>query len=171
MPKVFIREKIINSQTMTVLKEVVDGQQRLSIIFSYMNNEFKVSKKHHEQFSKSFYKDLPEEVKKQFMGYEVAVENLYDAPDNEVLDVFARLNSYSAPLQKQELRNAVTSGDFKMLAIEVANAHTTFWEENKIFLTKSIVRMRNVEITAELLIAMIDGIQGGKDYVDKYYKE
>jgi len=170
MPKIFIREKI-DSQTMTVIKEVVDGQQRLSIIFAYMNNEFKVSKKHHEHHSKLFYKDLPDEVKKQFMGYEIAVENLYDAPDNEVLDVFARLNSYSAPLQKQELRNAITSGDFKVLAIEVANAHTTFWEENRIFLTKSIVRMRNVEITAELLIAMIDGIQGGKNYIDSYYKK
>lgn len=46
IPKIFIRQKI-NPTTKASIREVVDGQQRLRTILSYLNDGFMISKRHH----------------------------------------------------------------------------------------------------------------------------
>ena len=55
----------------------------------------------------------PPEAQKRFLSYEFSVDLLVDATDADVLDVFARINSYSLPLNEQEKRNAKFFGAFK----------------------------------------------------------
>lgn len=93
-------------------------------------------------------------------------------PDNDVYDVFARINTYSVSLKPQELRNAQWFGEFKTAVYALANEFVTFWESNEIFTSKQMLRMAEAEFVSELLIAMSVGIrERQKRVIDSYYKD
>ena len=91
--------------------------------------------------------------------------------DSYGYDVFARINTYSASLKPQELRNAKWFGDFKTSVYTLSNEFVTFWETNKVFTPKQILRMSEAEFVSELLIAMSVGIkEGSRAVIDTHYK-
>lgn len=104
------------------------------------------------------------------MKYELSVDLLLDAPDKEVLDIFARLNSYAVKLNSQELRNATYFGEFKTLAYSLGFEYVSFWTENRIFTDSAILRMAEAELASDLLVALLDGIKSRKA-IDAYYKK
>lgn len=75
-------------------------------ILSFVKDGFRISKIHNEEFGGMTYSELPEDVQTEFLKYELSVDLLLDLPDRDILDIFARLNTYSVSLNKQELFNA-----------------------------------------------------------------
>jgi uncharacterized protein with ParB-like and HNH nuclease domain len=114
IPKVFMRQQI-NASTKSSIREVVDGQQRLRTILSYVKDGFKVSKTQNEEYGGLFFSQLPEPAITQFLSYEIAADLLTNLPDNEILDIFGRLNSYAVILNDQEKINATHFSGFKIL--------------------------------------------------------
>jgi hypothetical protein len=53
IPKIFMRQQI-NASTRTSIREVVDGQQRLRTILSFINDGFKVSILHNQEYGGLF---------------------------------------------------------------------------------------------------------------------
>ena len=176
IPKVFIRQKI-NFNNRKSIREVVDGQQRLRTILSYINDGFKISQKHNEKFGGYYFSELSEideDIQSSILNYEISVDLLVNMPDSDVLDVFSRLNSYAVTLNEQEKINANHFSSFKILADELAKKYNSFWIESKIFSEQKILRMEDVNLTADLLIACIEGIKEKKKirfYYDKYEKD
>ena len=111
IPKVYIRTKI-DVRTKTAIGEVVDGQQRLRTIIEFTEDKFSLSKRAKE-YSGLRYSSMPTELQESFLSYGIAVDQLVNASDTEVLEGFARLNSYNVTLNAAELRHARFSGDFK----------------------------------------------------------
>ena len=105
IPKFFIRRKL-NVTTKTSVREVVDGQQRLRTILSFIKDGFVIAKAHHPELGGLRFSQLPKDVQGQVLGYEIAVDLLINLPDPEVLDIFSRLNSYAVILNEQEKLNA-----------------------------------------------------------------
>ncbi len=172
IPKVFIRQKI-NPQTRKSLREVVDGQQRLRTILSFMKDGFVISKRHNKTYGGLYFSQLNEiddEIQTQILNYEISVDLLVNMSDSDVLDVFSRLNSYSVTLNEQEKINANHFGPFKTLADNIAHFHNSFWIDNKIISEQNVLRMNDVQMTADLLIGMIDGIRSKKQ-IKKYYEQ
>jgi hypothetical protein len=164
IPKVFIRQKI-NAQTRQSIREVVDEQQRLRTILSYLKDGFVISKKHHPTFGGLYFSQLnqvDENIQENILNYEVSTDLLVNMPDAEILDIFGRLNSYSVTLNEQEKINANHFGPFKTLADRVAHTFNDFWIDSKILTDKEILRMADVNLCADLLIAMIEGIKSKK---------
>src|SRR5262249_44119743 len=91
--------------------------------------------------------------------------------DQQVLEIFCRLNMNGIPLNKQELRNGKFFGRFKQTAFRLAIAYLQFWREHRLFTERSIARMLEVELTSELLIAGHEGMQDKKTSIDSYYAE
>jgi hypothetical protein len=91
-------------------------------------------------------------------------------PDKEVLDIFARLNSYAVKLNPQELRHAKYFGEFRTLAYTLALEYVSFWTENRIFTDAQVLRMDEAELASDLLVALLDGIKSRKA-IDAYYKK
>ena len=149
---------------------MVDGQQRLRTIFGFLEDEFKINKTHNSEYGGKVFSQLPTSVQREILEYEIAVDLLLDAPDQSVLDVFARINSYSVTLSSQELRHAKYFGEFRQTVYKLAIEYLTFWAEHKILTDKQILRMSEAELTSELLIAMSDGIQS-KKIIESYYKK
>lgn len=167
IPKVFIRQKI-NVTTKTSERDVVDGQQRIRTILSFIKDGFVVSRRHHREHGGKRFSQLPEEVQAQILSYEVAVDLLINLPDAEVLDIFGRLNSYAVILNEQEKINAAFFGPFKTLADQIGRKYTSYWTNQKIFTTNEVLRMAEVNLVADLLIAMIEGISAKKQ-VRRFY--
>lgn len=168
IPKIFIRQDI-DPKTKKTVREVVDGQQRLRTIFSFLQDGFKMNKAHSADYGGKFYSELPEEVQTGILKYELSVDLLLDAPDKEVLDIFARLNSYAVKLNPQELRNATYFGEFKTLAYSLGLEYVSFWTANSIFSDAQVLRMDEAELASDLLVALLDGTKSRKA-IDAYYK-
>lgn len=173
IPKVFIRQKL-NVTTKTSVREVVDGQQRLRSILSYIKDGFPITKRHHPEYGGLFFSQLPEDVQSQILSYEIAVDLLINLPDAEVLDIFGRLNSYAVVLNEQEKLNANHFGPFKVLADKIGRKYYDYWIAQKVLTAKEILRMAEVNLVADILIAMLDGIQNKKQikrYYERYEKQ
>jgi hypothetical protein len=167
IPKVFIRQKI-NVSTKTSIREVVDGQQRLRTILSFIKDGFVVSKRQNPTYGALLFSQLPEEVQSQILAYEVSVDLLINLPDAEILDIFSRLNSYAVVLNEQERINADHFGPFKVLADKIGHKYSDYWTEQGVLASRQIMRMLEVNLVADILIAMLEGIKSKKQ-VKKFY--
>jgi hypothetical protein len=170
IPPLFIRLTIDPAKRSTI-REVVDGQQRIRAIFDYIKGDFAVLKVHNPEFAGLPFGELPEEIQRNFLSYKLAVNLLEGVTDSEVLRIFARLNTYTVPLNKQELRNAEFFGAFKQTVYDIAFTHLAFWRNNNILRDQDIARMADAELVSELLVTMMDGFQTTKDSdLRRYYK-
>jgi Protein of unknown function DUF262 len=167
IPKVFIRQKI-NVTTKTSIREVVDGQQRLRAILSFVKDGFTVAKQQNREFGGLHFSQLPPDVQEQLLSYEISVDLLINLPDSEILDIFSRLNSYAIILNEQEKINANHFGAFKVLADDIGRKYYEYWLTQKILTANNILRMGEVNLVADLLIAMQEGIKSKKQ-IKRYY--
>ncbi|EMG7908958.1 DUF262 domain-containing protein [Enterobacter mori] len=165
--------KILITQTLNVgrnVRTVVDGQQRLRAILSYINGDFKVSRAHNKEFSALYYDDLPEDIKAEFLKYEIGVDMLFDLSFEDILDIFARLNTYSVKLNPQELLNAQYLGFFKQSAYNLGFKYVAYLIEAGVLSEKEVTRMAEAELASDLLGALIEGIQPKKAIPSLYKK-
>lgn len=164
MPKIFLANTIREEATYRV---VIDGQQRISAILDFLNDGFALDdpftgNEHGKKFS-----ELNEETQQEFLSYQIDFNEAINLTDEEVREVYARVNKYTVPLNKQELRRADFPGHFlnvsEQLAIE------DYFEAVGIFSPANRRRYADVEFVSELLAAMIDGIQDKKTTLDDFY--
>ena len=171
IPKLYMRQDI-NPATRRTRREIVDGQQRLHTVLTFIKDAFKVSKTHNEIHGGKFFSGLDEAAQRDILKYEFVVDLLQDMPDNEVYDLFARINTYSEKLKPQELRNSKWFGEFKSSAYLLAKEFVNFLANSKIFSSKKILGMAEAEFISELLLAMEEGIrERNKPILDNCYKK
>ncbi|MBA9075325.1 DUF262 domain-containing protein [Rufibacter quisquiliarum] len=173
IPIIFLRDKRININQFEPLREVVDGQQRLRTVLSFVCPEFledynedrdyfTISKAHNEELSGLKFSELDDELKSRILDYEFDVHILPSKiDDREIIQIFRRMNSTSYTVNKQELRNAQYFGEFKTSVYGLAAEQLKRWRKWKIFSEDSISRMDEVELTSECIGVMIQkGIFG-----------
>lgn len=170
VPKLFLRENT-DLKNRTTVREVVDGQQRLRAVLDFIEGRLVVSKNHNKLYANLKFNELPADVQKDFLSYRFSVDLLEGATDADVLMIFSRLNSYTLTLNAQEKLNAEFSGPFKQKVYELGFTHYNFWLQNKILTDRSIARMGEAQLTSELVIAMLDGLQQGKTSIRSFYKK
>ena len=149
----------------------MDGQQRLRCVFDFIDGIFTISKIHNQEYGGVKFAKFGEDDQKRFLSYIFSVDTMLGASDRDVLDVFTRINSYTLTLKAQELRNAKFQGIFKQTVYGLGLDHLEFWRNNGILTDQRIARMGEAELTSELVIAMLHGLQDGKAMLDSYYKQ
>jgi len=167
MPKILIAQEIKDKRSIRV---VVDGQQRLRSILEYIEDAFPVSRAHNRQYAGKRYSQLPSELQSEILKYEIGVDLLYDLPYREILDIFARLNTYTVRLNKQELLNAKYVGFFKQLAYEMGYRYVDYWISAGIITKAQATRMAEAELSSDLIIALVEGVQTNKNIESIYSK-
>ncbi|MBI4639228.1 MAG: DUF262 domain-containing protein, partial [Candidatus Tectomicrobia bacterium] len=170
IPIIFIRQNVDPLQRRTI-REVVDGQQRLRSIISFAKDEFSILKSQNPSFGGLTFSKLPSEIQENFLNYEFSVVLLEGATDADVLDIFARLNTYAQTLTPQELLNAAYFGQFKQAVYSLGYEHLEFWRGNGILQDRQIIRMAEAELTSELLITMLSGIQHRRVRIKESYEK
>lgn len=184
MPIIFLREKGVNIHTLESNREVVDGQQRIRTLVSFIQpkllkdfdpdrDEFTVSDAHNDELADMKFTELEDELQQRILNYEFSVHVLpASTDDRQVLQIFARMNSTGVKLSPQELRNAKFYGQFKTFAYDLAFANLFRWRSWGVFSEDGISRMEEVELTSELMMFVIDGLKGkSQASIDAAYKK
>ena len=147
---------------------VIDGQQRLRAIFEYLDDRFRLSQsvKKAKYYNKRF-SELDSELQDRIRNYDLVIEELSGYSDDDIRDMFVRINKYVVQLSPQELRHAKGAGKFHDFVEKIGKDE--IWKAQRIFSPKSVKRMKSVEFVAELTILLIDGPQDKKASIDLYY--
>lgn len=170
VPPIYLRV-VQNPERSRMIREVIDGQQRISAVLDYMGGKFPVASNLDSVAAGKRYSELSENQQNEIAQYPFICEVFYGIEDRDVLQIFARMNTNSVKLNAQELRNGRYFGPFKRSAYGLAFEHLEFWRQNRIFTERSIARMAEAELTSELIILEIDGIQDKKTSINDYYEK
>lgn len=169
IPKVYLRTTI-DPETQTLTRDVVDGQQRLRAVFQFAEGDLRLTSRAKE-FEGLRYEDLDDDLKNVFLSYTIGVEQLINADDQAVLEIFARLNSYTVTLNAAEKRHAKFQGDWKWTIHESARRWTSLWEELGVLSVTQQARMLDDQLFAEMFLVVTQGVTGGEARViDAAYK-
>lgn len=167
IPKLLITQSLRDQRN---IRTVVDGQQRLRSIFEFISNDFTLLKAHNEKYSSKTYSELPEDVQDEILKYEIGVDVLFDVDFKDLLDIFARINTYSVVLNAQEKLNAKYLGVFKTYAYELGREYVDYFVTGEIITRKQISRMGEAQLSSDLLIVLCNGVQTVKN-IEKFYRK
>jgi hypothetical protein len=158
-----------SAQTGKPLYSVIDGQQRLRSIFEYLDGRFSLTQSKGRDFAGKKFSDLSVSLQDKILNYDLNIEELSGYSDDEVRDVFVRMNKYVVKLSPQELRHAKEQGKFYDFVEELALL--AFWRDEGVFSKAQFDRMRAAEFAAEMTVLLIEGPQDKKNSLDLYYGE
>ena len=132
--------------------ECVDGQQRLAAVFEFYDGNLKLAPADARKYGGATYAKLKADYSDSFDDFEIDIEEIDDATDDELEDLFVRLQ-LGTPLTTAEKLNALGGGarDF---------AH---WVADQPFLRKRVgvrdTRYAHFDIAAKWLFIEARGIQ------------
>ena len=139
--------------------DVVDGQQRLSAIFEYLDNELQLSPKSADKFGGSYYKDLSDAISDKFDDYEIEYDLIEEGTDEEVKEYFQRLQE-GMQLTSSEKLNSMHS-NVRDFAAEISS--NQFFGER---INVSNKRHGHFDIACKVIAIEIDGLDAGTRYED-----
>ena len=169
IPQIIFRTKL-DLENQTTVREVVDGQQRLRAILEFAAGKLRLTSKAPNHRGK-LYMDLDAEEQEQFLDYKVSVVQLVNASDGDVLEVFARLNSYSVKVTPAELRHAEYSEPVKWAIYEATQEWSKLWTEYRVVGVRDSVRLKNTSVMAEMFMIVDAGFDnGGEREISRYYR-
>src|SRR3972149_410894 len=148
---------------------IVDGQQRIKSILDFISGQLTLSEEYNPEFADFEFSELPVNVKKNLWNYNIFCREITDATEEEVRNLFKRMNLNVVALTPQELRHATYSGEFIRLMEELAE--NEYWAENKIVSTNEIRRMKDVQFISELFVSMMNGVQDKTKELDNFYAQ
>ncbi len=152
IPEIYIAQSGIDIQKIWTQEVVVDGQQRLSTIIQYINED-KESKVFGNIVPK--FEQLSPEDKRDFLSYDIVIRDLGDLEGNEIIDIFKRINSTRYGLNDVELHNAVYDGKFISTAKEIAKEIEL--KELPFLTDTKISRMEDINFILLLMSTIVNG--------------
>lgn len=153
---------------------VVDGQQRLTSVFRYLDSEYSLNGlKIFRELNGVTYRDLPREYQLKITRYPLSVIKVSADSDEEVkFEIFERINSGSANLNDQELRNCVYRGHYNEFIKKLAKEKLL---NNLMFSEKELKRMEDIEMVLRFFAFYSDGMPNYngrlKHFLNNHMKE
>lgn len=155
IPEIYVWERDTKPQTGETKYSVIDGQQRLTAIFNFLNDSFSLKTSLIEnkdaEYKDKLFSELTDDSKSSFWKYPFAVRIVRVTVSREgIVEMFLRLNKTSLSLNPQELRNAEFQGKFLKLSQELSG--NDFWIQYKIFNQHNVRRMLDIQFVSSILI-------------------
>ena len=177
IPELFFWKADTDPETGISTTHIVDGQQRIKAIYSFINNEFKLKPQYlldedsKEKYANKYFKDLDTETRKTFWNYQLMIIEIDSAATrDDIITMFNRLNLTDYNLNDQEKRSSV-SGEFAALAREISD--NPLWDEKRLFTGPDVKRMKDVEFCASIILLHRKGIidQTDQSALNQAYEE
>jgi len=169
-PAIFLHKSI--SDTGQTLYHVVDGKQRLTTIFEFINDKLRMPTTYGDvRIDGKKWSDFQgdPELKKALWNYQITVEIIDFDDANLINQVFDRLNRNARKLTDQELRHSKFDGWFiGEVESEIERAD---WRELGVVTNARTRRMADAQFMSELMLVVIRGELLGFDQsvLDDYY--
>lgn len=169
VPAIYIRYSL-DLEAGKTIREVVDGQQRTRAIIDYCDNVF--SARLPFVAAKKTFSELSRDQRATFLLTAIPVGYLLGATDEDVIDIFGRINSVSKTLNSQERRNAAYSGEFKQFCLSQASSRISLWRDYQLFSATEIARMGEVQFISDIALNMLKGLSDfSQSSLDRLYRE
>ncbi len=91
IPGIFAKE-IVNEKGETVW-EVLDGKQRLTVLNSFLKDEFRLDKSYSDEYAGKKFSELDEDIQNTIKNTEITINIYQGLTEQETEDVFCRLNN------------------------------------------------------------------------------
>lgn len=171
--------------------EVIDGKQRLSTFFEFIDSGFKIEESKilnkdeddiadvGREFAEPFYnmefKDLKKPEATRLLQYDVPVFVMTGTRD-EAVQAFTRMNKNSYVLKPQEIRNAIYAKSFFLQTSEKISLNFSYGDipQELGFVKMGVMsigdfdRMQDVQFASELLALAINGDQNRRDSLNSF---
>lgn len=153
-------------------KDIVDGQQRSAALRDFFNNKFPLADVvERTELIGKYYKTLIPSQQRQFRTYQLGVDEFLDADDNQIREVFRRINSYTVPLNAEEQRHAEFQGRFKWFINKLRPECGSVLINLGTLSEHAVIRMGDAKLLAEVCHAVINGIHSArKDDLKEMYE-
>ena len=155
MPKILLRQRT-DLQTRRTYKEVVDGQQRTMAIVDFFHDDLIITR---GEFRGKRLSTLDEDLQHKFLSYSLSADLFPEATDQDIRQVFRRINSYTVPLNPQELRYARYQGSFKWFIARLSTRYAQTLKDLGVFSEAQLSRMADSELLTEVIRAFTNGIE------------
>lgn len=139
--------------------DVVDGQQRLSAIFDFFEDELELTPEAAKEFGGATYSDLPDAISDRFDDFEIQVDEIEGATDKEIKDFFQRLQQ-GLQLSASEKLNAV-DGKLRNFCRSLAK-HDFFSKTTRL----SAKRYAHFDVLSKAMAIEVEGLNVGLRYGD-----
>jgi len=169
-PKIYLYQ-VYSEKSKRPIKELIDGQQRVTTIVDFLDDKLRLSSTS-KNFAGMKYSDLSIEKQQAFQSYLIETSLVLAATRPELLEMFRRMNAYTAPLSAAEKRHSTYQGQFKWFIIEQADEFGYVFEKYNILTSKQLARMGDAEFIADLVAVLEYGIvsKSPKNIEDLYKK-
>ena len=169
-PKLYFYETLDRSAR-RVIREIVDGQQRITAILDFVNDKFRITSVSQEYAGLKF-SDLSEEKQMEFLSHAIPVDVIRNATKADILEMFRRMNAYTLPLNESEKRHAKYHGQFKWFVNTLTDEYSEIIVGFNILTNRQIVRMADAELIAEMVLSLDKGlISTSPTLLNKLYED
>jgi hypothetical protein len=164
-PEIYVATGEVDLTTGQGIDLLVDGQQRITTLYHYFIAEENLL------LGRNIppYAKLSDEEKRHFLGYDVVVRNLGQLNQEEIKEIFARINATGYSLNAMEVHNARYDGEFKRFAEEIAGL--PFFDEHKVFSNDDIKRMKDTSFILTFIITIMSTYFTRDDEIENFLGE
>ncbi len=158
-------------ETRRTMSEIVDGQQRAMAIHGFLRGEFRLARNLEiEEARGQNYESLPGDLQQKLLSYSLGIDQLVNVTEEEIREIFRRINSYEVPLNPEEQRHAKHQGPFKWFIYRTARQYGDLLKQVGTFTERNLIRMNDMKLLAEVCHALIHRISTtNKRSLDKLY--
>ena len=168
VPKIALYQKLDLTKRKTV-REIVDGQQRTNTILDFYNDKLRITGK--TRYAGKIYSQLDEGDQRRFLEYALSVDVFVGATENDIRQVFRRMNSYTVPLNPEEKRHATFQGAFKWFIVDLVERYTETLKQMGVLSEANISRMQDAKLFSEVIYSIEHGIDHSQDKkLDRLYE-
>ncbi|MGH9425644.1 MAG: DUF262 domain-containing protein, partial [Terriglobia bacterium] len=162
IPKIFLFQKV-DLKSKKTIKEIVDGQQRSKTMHEFFHNKLRISTQSEmDEARGKKYDELDDDLKGRFLNYQLSIDLFVSVSPAEIRQAFRRLNSYTVPLNPEELRHAEYQGAFKWFIYRLTRDYEQTLLTIGVMTEKNIVRMQDAKLFAECTHSILYGVRTTK---------
>lgn len=165
VPEIYVYKEYIGE---SVSFGIVDGQQRISSLFSFLDDEICLDKIESEKFDGEKFSTLSPTEQDKFKKYKFAFVVIEQDDKTQIIDMYRRINKYTVNLNEQEIRKAAYH-DYDYLRVATVLSNHDFFEQGKLFTPRRRQRMNDIEYVSELMCILFDGIQDKRNLLNDFY--
>ncbi len=158
MPKMTLFQKT-DLATRKTVKEIVDGQQRSQAISDFFHDGFRLNVR--SPWAGRALSQLDDIDQQRFLDYQLSFDVLVGATEDQIRQLFRRINSYTVPLNPQEIRHATHQGEFKWFIVRLQEEYAQVFKDMGVFAESQLARMADGEMLTSLIAAVFTGIETG----------
>ncbi|WP_431689337.1 DUF262 domain-containing protein [Hahella sp. NBU794] len=149
-PEIYVCQGATDTKKLRTTQKVIDGQQRLTTIKKYIENDFKKELKIVPSFD-----NLTEGQREDFLSYQIVVRDIGKVEEGLIREIFRRINLTKFKLDDIEIHNAIYDGKFIQVAKELADEVAL--DEFGVFHESEFTRMADVHFFLQVMSTLVRG--------------